>query len=288
MHAILNPWAHALVRGPRRRLLQDALTRLGADVQVMQAAQDAVQLAAQANDAAVLVAVGGDGTVSGVLTGMDRERQRLAVIPAGTGNCLARDLGVGDIETALRALRGGHDRRIDLIEARWVLADGSAGIRWLGSTAGLGYAADVAALAKKRFAWAGGHAYSLASLFVVPRSRQVTLAVDGAPAGPARLTGILANNTRHIGHAPAFPSAQVADGLLDVFRFDSAWVRQCLHNVRMVTGWPIPGLPQPWQARLLTLRTESPEVAMLDGELVHGVRELAFACRAGAVACIAC
>ena len=41
-----------------------------------------------------IVAIGGDGTIAEVLAGMDIAHQRLAVIPAGHGNSLARDLGL--------------------------------------------------------------------------------------------------------------------------------------------------------------------------------------------------
>jgi diacylglycerol kinase (ATP) len=285
--AIINPAASGLARSSRRRDIEAALVEAGSAICATRAPGDGTRVAAESRGFDVLVAVGGDGTVSEVLTGMDRGRQLLAVVPAGTGNCLAKDLGHFDVPASIEALRNRRARSVDLIEARWQLEDGQSGVRWLGSTAGLGYVVDVARLAKKRFARLAGHAYALASAFVVPSTRSLFMSIDGGPEAAVQLTGILANNTGHIGNALAFPGASLADGMLDVFSLERAWPRQCLHNLQMVTGWPIRGVPAPWRARRLRLRCSQPEVAMLDGELIGGIRELELACHPAAATCMA-
>jgi diacylglycerol kinase family enzyme len=64
-----------------------------------------------------VVAAGGDGTVAkvaDVLTGSDAV---LGVLPTGTGNVLARELGIpGDLEAAAGVLAGGRPRLIDAME----------------------------------------------------------------------------------------------------------------------------------------------------------------------------
>ena len=65
--------------------------------------------AALDRDFDVFVAVGGDGTVSGVAAGLVHTDIPLGIIPVGTGNALARDLGVPlNSEEALRLLTGEH------------------------------------------------------------------------------------------------------------------------------------------------------------------------------------
>jgi YegS/Rv2252/BmrU family lipid kinase len=57
----------------------------------------------------MFVAVGGDGTVSGVVEGLDGSPAPVAVVPAGTGNLLARGLGLPlDPVAAARLIAGEH------------------------------------------------------------------------------------------------------------------------------------------------------------------------------------
>jgi diacylglycerol kinase (ATP) len=284
--AIVNPRAGGMPRGDRGREFLSALTGAVGDVRYTRARGDATRLAAEARGYDGLVAVGGDGTVAEVLTGMDRDTQYLALVPTGTGNCLARQLGIRNVPAALAAIERGRMERADLIEVRLRCSNGDMSVHWLGSTAGLGYASDVAALAKRHFARLRGYAYAVAATFVAPRLREIRLRVDAAPETVLRLTGVLANNTRHIGSACAFPGARLDDGLMDVFHFRSAWLRQCLHNVRMTTGLPVPGTPTSFRARTLQMRCDPPETVMLDGELVADVSELELTCHPAAVTCI--
>jgi YegS/Rv2252/BmrU family lipid kinase len=57
-----------------------------------------------------IVAAGGDGTVSGVVDGLARTEIPLGIIPVGTGNTLARDLGIPlEPKDALNLLTGAHE-----------------------------------------------------------------------------------------------------------------------------------------------------------------------------------
>jgi diacylglycerol kinase (ATP) len=76
------------------------------------------EIAASAEDYNVLVAVGGDGTVGEVQSGiMDRgeTRPELAIIPGGTGNDIARNLGIRSVEDSVSALQGDNVVTVDLI-----------------------------------------------------------------------------------------------------------------------------------------------------------------------------
>jgi YegS/Rv2252/BmrU family lipid kinase len=66
----------------------------------------------------VLAAIGGDGTVGEVLSGVmakTQPRPRVAIIPAGTGNDIGRAAGIYSVDDALAALDGGHAQTFDLI-----------------------------------------------------------------------------------------------------------------------------------------------------------------------------
>lgn len=61
----------------------------------------------------VVVAAGGDGTVNAVVHHLGRDGV-LGVLPAGTLNHFARDLGIREPGPALAALESGRERRVDV------------------------------------------------------------------------------------------------------------------------------------------------------------------------------
>ncbi len=79
-------------------------------VQVAHSSSDATAGAAQAaGSATIVVAVGGDGTVADVATGIFGSSAALAIIPAGSTNIAARSLGIpADPAAALDLICGSH------------------------------------------------------------------------------------------------------------------------------------------------------------------------------------
>ncbi len=106
---IVNPAA-----GGARRLTRQlpeisrVLSANGFEVRVLQttaAADSAARLAAGARDSAMVLACGGDGTVHGVVQGLAHSAVPLGMLPVGTANALARNLGLKmDPLAALRQL----------------------------------------------------------------------------------------------------------------------------------------------------------------------------------------
>ncbi|MFF5211044.1 diacylglycerol/lipid kinase family protein [Streptosporangium sp. NPDC000396] len=113
---VMNPGSGGGKVG-RFRLVERA-GRYGATVRMTGPGQGAAWLARQAieNGAAVLGVAGGDGTVSAVAAVATDAGLPLVVIPAGTRNHFARDLGLdlGDPARALEALGDGEPVRVDL------------------------------------------------------------------------------------------------------------------------------------------------------------------------------
>lgn len=114
---ILNPTSG---EGGHAERIRDLATSQGFAVHETREAGDAVVLAREAAEDGVtlLAAAGGDGTVNEVVRGIDDagalDRVTLGVIPAGTGNNFAGNIGVPDIGHAFRVLADGERRRIDL------------------------------------------------------------------------------------------------------------------------------------------------------------------------------
>ena len=162
-----------------------------------------------------LAVAGGDGTVHEVVNGLlsraDDRLPAIGVLPAGTGDALAFDLGIGDPETAARVLAAGVRRRIDLAR---VTVDGA--VRHAFSVVGWGAFARINRRAE-RFRALGRFRYDVATVVELarPRLRSSRARLDGAPEdgmllGVACLTAYTGRGI-HIA-----PDAVLDDGLADV------------------------------------------------------------------------
>ena len=88
----------------------------------------------------LLVAVGGDGTVSEIANGIlstENSKTALAIVPCGTGNDFARTAGVPNQEDALQALLHGTLHQVDVIRISCI-ADGQTVSRYALSFGGVG------------------------------------------------------------------------------------------------------------------------------------------------------
>jgi diacylglycerol kinase (ATP) len=208
--ARLVPWLHA-----RLALRPDARLEITAR------AGDAEKIAAgfASADGGRIVAVGGDGTIQEVVNGImaaGSETASLGIVPVGTGNDLARSMGLpGDPAAAWTVAVGHGERRVDVM-----LALGNDGRqRWFGSAGGIGFDAQVAAAMAVRSGWQRGRAgYLLTTLSELRRfdNRSIELDVDGVTATPQVLFVAIANGEYYGGGMRIAPGARVDDGLLDV------------------------------------------------------------------------
>ena len=247
---------------------------------------DATRLARDAAGFDGVIAIGGDGTIAEVLQGMERDRQLLAVLPAGHGNCLARDLGVADADRALTALRRCDCRNLDLMEARIEFANGRVERRLCASTLAVGYVTDVVTCGRQRLGGLGHAAYAASTMIVIPKPFEARLSVGDGVGQPGRYTGIVINNTAHLANFRAFPQARADDGLLDVMEQGYRWPRQLLHNLAVLSGTRAYGPKGLRQAAAVRLELGKAHTLMADGELLHEVTTVAVRCRPAAVRCV--
>lgn len=143
---IFNPAARGMQRGRLLQRILSGLTTEGFNVQATPTSGpgDATRLAQEAVAACyeVVVACGGDGTVNEVVGGMVGSEVPLLVIPGGTSNVLARELGLpSDLLACAALLRSGASRRISL---------GRAGDRRFVLMAGIGVDAGIVAASNSR------------------------------------------------------------------------------------------------------------------------------------------
>jgi diacylglycerol kinase (ATP) len=219
---VVNPTAGA---NHARRLLPrlQALARAeGHTLAVTRRAGDAERLAAAGTHARV-VAVGGDGTVQEVINGLaSASGVTLGVVPAGSGNDLARSLGLPrDVDAALTIALAGDERWIDVAEA----TDGDGRTRRFASAGGTGFDAQVAhAMAQPRAMWQRGRVgYLLATLDELRRYHNAALHLTWEEGDGTRRTADLeslfvafANGAYYGGGMRIAPDASLDDGQLDL------------------------------------------------------------------------
>jgi diacylglycerol kinase (ATP) len=116
---IYNPAAGKLRRNPERILQRtiEALRRASLNPRLAptSAPGDATTIARDsiAQGADLVLALGGDGTINEVLNGMVHSNATLGILPAGTANVLAMELGLGSrLDRAIERLSRSTERRV--------------------------------------------------------------------------------------------------------------------------------------------------------------------------------
>jgi YegS/Rv2252/BmrU family lipid kinase len=181
---------------------------------------------------ALVVAWGGDGTVNEVASALSFRAATMAVIPSGSGNGLARELGVPlDPAAAFATAVDGHPRVIDCGEL-----DG----RLFFNVAGLGLDARVAhAFAAQGLVRRGFRRYleiAARELFTYEPDDH-TITADGRVIRSRAMIVALANARQYGNGALIAPHARVDDGKLDVVVIDHRPVWQTLVQVpKLFTG----------------------------------------------------
>lgn len=182
----------------------------------------------------LIVAAGGDGTVRAVCEEVARTGVAVGILPHGTGNLLARNLGLPlNIRDALDVAFGGQDKAIDLatFRADAVLEDDPAGEinpdagEPAGTDtcflvmAGLGMDAEIMTgvddQLKEKVGW---FAYFVSGIRALrfPAMR-VEISVDDGEFKKFRARTVVVGNVGFLqAGIPLLPDAQIDDGLLDV------------------------------------------------------------------------
>jgi diacylglycerol kinase (ATP) len=163
---------------------------------------------------------GGDGTVRRCIDAvMKREagdRVSMGILPAGTANLLANNLGIPiDLRQSVELAVRGEPRRIDL----GAVNDGDVDEHFA-VMAGTGFDAMMIrdadeSGAKARFGrlgyvWSAAHSVDISPA-------QATIHIDGSPWFSGEASCVIAGNVGHLlGGIPAFPDASPTDGRLEV------------------------------------------------------------------------
>jgi diacylglycerol kinase (ATP) len=157
----------------------------------------------------IIVAVGGDGSVNDVIAGIRGTEATLAIIPKGSGNGLARSLGIPlEAEKAIRLINRGQKHSIDL---------GKAGEQLFVSNVGVGFDALVA----KKFAKSKRRGMMMYSWIVTKylwKYKEWTweIEVDGKKMKERAFILTVANAQQFGYNFKIAPLADLQDGLFDI------------------------------------------------------------------------
>lgn len=264
---IINPISGIGKQKTVEKLIADLLDTDTFDhtIAYTEAPKHAVQLAKQAADAGfdIVVAVGGDGSVNEVAKGLIGTSTAMAILPAGSGNGLARHLGISmDLRKAIRSLQTDAVKTIDTIRFN---------NEHFVNVAGVGFDAHIG----WEFAHFGKRGLS-SYLKVVLRelsalkTQPFELIVDGIHLQRNAYLISFANGSQWGNNAFIAPFADVSDGIMDVViikKFSllmSFFIAYKLFNKKINTSSSVEII----KARKVILKQQT-HIAHIDGEPVE-------------------
>lgn len=228
---------------------------------------DATLAARQAVDDGfeLVVAAGGDGSLNEVANGLIGSEVELGLVPVGTENVLARELGIPlNAGLACRYLLESSSRRIDV---------GRIGQRHFVCFAGIGFDAHVAHhLSSERKATLGSLAYFVTSFERIGRYRRADrvarIRVDGKEHTTSYWMILVGNIQNYGGGLKPLPRARMDDGLLDLCVYPATGYPATVHQMlssRSGRHVELPGILYS-QGKQIEIITEPVEQVQLDGD----------------------
>ena len=175
------------------------------------------------NDSDIIAVVGGDGSLSEVVTGLMRAKNtcRVGLIPAGTGNSMANDINITSTGEANSRICNGDYQTLDLAKVDMVAGlpgfeDGKL-TRYSINLVTWGLGVDSTIKAEK-MRWMGPIRYDVGILMAIMANnrRNATLTIDGHKIEDDFTLFLIQNSQTGGSMLPLAPGASLDDGLMDI------------------------------------------------------------------------
>lgn len=156
-----------------------------------------------------IIAVGGDGTINEIASSVACTESVLGIIPFGSGNGLARFLGI-PMDTA-KAIQNLNARKVEAIDAA------KLNRQWFFNMAGMGFDAHIAEVfSHDKNRGFGAYIRSSFREIITYKAERYQLEIDGVAYEREAFMLSFANSSQYGNNAHVSPHASVQDGLLDV------------------------------------------------------------------------
>lgn len=261
---ILNPAARS-EKGKRWRARVESVAR-GCVICATSRAGEAEALARNAAEEGFekIVAAGGDGTINEVVNGLAGSNAALGLLPIGTMNVFATELGLPahDLQLCWNIIQGENTRLVDLP---------SANGKHFVQLAGVGLDAQVvqetSLTLKRNF---GPLSYLISAAQIAARQPpRLFLESENSPIKEGSFV-LVGNGRLYGGPFPFFKQAIIDDGLFDVIVFKQLGyleIIKYLQDVVFSSEIRVPEIEY-FQTRRLRVTSDSEVPVELDGELV--------------------
>ncbi len=193
----------------------------------------------------LIVAMGGDGTISEVSTGIlsSGESVELGILPHGTGGDFCRSLNIPkDLSKAARQLREGTTRRVDAGRIRFLNNEGKEAVRYFVNTASFGMSGGVATRANEssKKLLGGRLTFAAATLksTLADSNSDVYLQIDQQEKRRMKVASVCVANGKYWGGGMKIaPDAKLNDGYFDVVMIgDLSMVEKLTKSYRLYSG----------------------------------------------------
>lgn len=291
---LVNPRA----RGARSSRWQDrALSEIGAryaaEIVAPGSATEATQMArkAAAEGAAVAVAAGGDGTVNVVAQGLCGTATALGILPLGSANDLARELGIPrhDVGAAARLIATRRAQATDLGAVDGRVFCGVGGMNLVaGAALGVTQFKQRSARARRLADALGGSGYRISATAMLMGSRSLEndfhieyadAAQEDRRALHSRAAALFVANHRTLGGGLVLPiDGSASDGMLEICLVPArSRVSLMLNFARLSSGRRLPpGVLQVVHTTEAVIETSRDDAFVADGELLATGRRFHF------------
>lgn len=215
----------------------------------------------------LIVVAGGDGTIDSVAGALVGSPATLGIIPTGTRNNLALNLGIPEnIREAVALLRDGHQRRIDVGH----IQRGRTG-QWFLEAATLGLLSDIYPLADKIQHGDLAQIGELLSTFFQATPSRLRLILDGRRSVETSAHMLLVSNMAFIGpHFRVSPKVSFKDRRLDVFTFSDMTKLNMVSYFMQAMAGPVAEHPniKHYRVKHLDIRSSPQAPVLADGVLL--------------------